>query len=188
MFFIYGVVTTFVYLLVYYIVKIKCIAKLRALIIFTNIVLILFSIYPILSKKEWNSRFWIVCVTNELLIIIFSLTIFRHDYKRKSIYEIINKNQLITIIGGRPFDFRKIKIEEAEKKLKSLFWISDKYIVPYNIVVMGNKGKCRNRIEFTFVFWKMIDFNRFVQSNPSLAIEEISRSKSGICAKTVIDF
>lgn len=179
-------VTGCAYLFMYYLVKIRYIEKLKIFFIFTNAILLFFIIYPILSTKIWNSDLWAMCVAAEVGIIILYFTTFRRDYQQKRIYEIINQDQLITIIGGRPFGVEENQIEDIRKKLESLLVIPDKYVIPFNIVFIGNRHNVRKTIEFTFVFWKMIDYNKFIQSNPNLEIEEISRSKSGICLNTVI--
>lgn len=187
MFFVYGFIYTTIFLILYNIIKMKCVKELSTFIVLLHCLLLLFSVYPIFSTTKWNEDFWIVCAASELLLVLFTIIIFRLDYRNLRIYEALNRSKMITLFIGTYSILRRLEIEEMLKRLESLFTTDEKYKVPYNIVIIGKNNNHKEKVDFKFIFWNQEDYNKFIGSNKDLVIEEYARKRYGIYLATSID-
>lgn len=177
---LYGSVCAVVFWLLYYLIKMTCIKRLSGFIVFLHVFFVVCSVYPVISAKSWNEDFWIVFATSELCLLIFTFTGYRLDLKNRRLYEILNRNKMITLFSGTYSIPRQVGTEKISEKLELLFPTNDKYRVPYNMVVISMNGNNKGKMGLHFIFWNADDYNKFIASNKYLVIEECKKKKYGI--------
>lgn len=177
--FIYGVVSTLIFIIISYVIKIKYTDKLRSFMVVLHSALVILIVYPIFSELNWNGDIWLISVFYEVMLIGYTFTIYKKNMQMKKIYNILGKSQFIVLFLVKYYSLTEIQINKIADELEKLFYRECKFNTNGNMVIIGNDQTNGNVWNCTFSFINLEDFNEFSKAKENILFKDINYCKNG---------
>lgn len=174
-------ITVLILYILYYLFRLISFRVVKVFLVCIEIAIVFYFI-----KSIFDGRFddIVGAVSAQIVMIIIYVKIYKKDIKRKELYHIISKNNIIAVLISGFTNIEREKIDYAERILKKLFGFERSFLKKYNYLTASYS---KNHIEVNIIFWHNEDYNLFVEEKNleefDITLENIGR---GVAMKCIL--